>query len=81
MNAFIGDFWRANVHFVFNDDSLYECIFLIFWFQFINAFLGENCIRIYSSQWSKNNAAVETKTHYLRFKHFIITITDDPSPC
>ena len=21
------------------------------------------------------------KTHYLRFKHFIITITDDPSPC
>jgi hypothetical protein len=21
------------------------------------------------------------KTHYLRLKHFIITITDDPSPC
>jgi len=40
MNAFIGDF-------VFNDDSLYEYIFLIFWFQFINVFLGENCIRIY----------------------------------
>jgi hypothetical protein len=38
MNAFIGDF-------VFNDDSLYECIYLIFWFQFINVFLGENCIR------------------------------------
>jgi hypothetical protein len=47
MNAFIGDFWRAKVHFVFGDDSLYECIFLIFWFQFINVFLGENCIRIY----------------------------------
>ena len=38
MNAFIGDF-------VFNDDSLYECIYLIFWFQFFNVFLGENCIR------------------------------------
>ena len=34
-------------HFAFNDDSLYECIFLIFWFQFINVFLGENCMRIY----------------------------------
>jgi hypothetical protein len=38
-----------------------------------NLCLGRVTTRSHSSQWSK--------THYLRFKHFIITITDDPSPC
>jgi hypothetical protein len=29
----------------------------------------------------KKSCSWNIKTHYLRFKHFIITITDDPSPC
>jgi hypothetical protein len=37
--------------------------------------------RSHSSQWSKKKSCNwNIKTHYLRFKHFIITITDDPSP-
>ena len=47
-----------------------------------NLCLGRATTRSHLSQWSKKKVAVETlKTHYLRFKHFIITITDDPSPC
>jgi hypothetical protein len=30
---------------------------------------------------AKKSCSWNIKTHYLRFKHFIITITDDPSPC
>ena len=29
----------------------------------------------------KKSCSWNIKTHYLRFKHFIIAITDDPSPC
>ena len=46
-----------------------------------NLFLGRATTLSHSSQWNKKKVAVETKTHYLQFKHFIITITDDPSPC
>jgi hypothetical protein len=30
---------------------------------------------------AKKSCSWNIKTHYLRFKHFIITITDDPGPC
>ena len=47
-----------------------------------NLYFGRATTRSHSSQWSKKRVAVENiKTHYLRFKHFIITITADPSPC
>ena len=47
-----------------------------------NLCLGRVTTRSHSSQWSKKKSwSWNIKTHYLRFKHFIITITDDPSPC
>ena len=47
-----------------------------------NLCLGRATTRSHSSQWSKKKSCSwNIKIHYLRFKHFIITITDDPSPC
>ena len=48
-----------------------------------NLCLGRATTRSHSSQLmeQKKSCCWNIKTHYLRFKHFIITITDDPSPC
>jgi hypothetical protein len=33
------------------------------------------------SMEQKKSCSWNIKTHYLRFKHFFVTITDEPSPC
>jgi hypothetical protein len=44
-----------------------------------NLCLGRATTRSHSSQWSKKKiCSWNVKTHYLRFKHFIITITENP---
>jgi hypothetical protein len=46
-----------------------------------NVCIGRATTRSHSSQWSKKKSCSwNINTHYLRFKHFIITITDDQSP-
>ena len=46
-----------------------------------NLCLGRATMRIRHNGAKKKSCSWNIKTHYLRFKHFIITITDDPSPC
>jgi hypothetical protein len=66
---------------------LYWCMTFVDLFEFCNRKASNLCLgrattRSHSSQWSKKKSCSwNIKTHYLRFKHFIITITDDPSPC
>jgi hypothetical protein len=61
-----GTFWHCRIYLSCNNVA-----------PVTNLCLGKATTRSHSSQWSSWNI----KTHYLRFKHFIITITDDPSPC
>ena len=46
--------------------------------NFVSAELQRGPIR---HNEAKIKLQLKQKSHYLRFKHFIITITDDPSPC
>ena len=58
----------------------YHTIFKVFTTQIVYPICSK--MHLFASFWEqKKSCSWNIKTHYLRFKHFIITITDDPTPC